>query len=220
MPGRLSAGHRPPAAERGGPRRGAAPGALRPAQRCPRCCPVTCWPGVLPRWAPSPRAGPRRRQPPDCRGRRSPHQPDQGLRWHRPVYLRKGDLHQALPWLERGLDVCQVGDFPLLFHLVSSTLGYAYVLAGRVSEALPLLEQSVATEATGDDGRWQGPCLAGRGVSAPRPPRRGAGTCASVAWSSPARTSNGVIRRGPCGSSATSQRTASPRRPSRPKPIP
>ena len=63
------------------------------------------------------------------------------------VYLRKGELHQAIPWLERGLEVCRVWDIPLLFYLVSSTLGYAYVLAGRVSDALPLLEQSVSTEA-------------------------------------------------------------------------
>ena len=62
------------------------------------------------------------------------------------VYLRKGDMHQALPWLERGLEVCRVWDIPLLFYIVSSTLGYAYVLAGRVSDALPLLEQSVSTE--------------------------------------------------------------------------
>ena len=65
------------------------------------------------------------------------------------VYLRKGELHQAIPWLERGLEVCRVWDIPLLLYLVSSTLGYAYVLAGRVSEALPLLEQSVSTEAMG-----------------------------------------------------------------------
>jgi tetratricopeptide (TPR) repeat protein len=63
------------------------------------------------------------------------------------VSLHRGDLHQALPWLERGLDVCRVWDIPLLFYIVSSTLGYAYVLSGRVSEALPLLEQSVSMEA-------------------------------------------------------------------------
>jgi tetratricopeptide (TPR) repeat protein len=63
------------------------------------------------------------------------------------VYLRKGDVHQAIPWLERGLDVCRVWDIPLLLYLSSSALGYAYVLAGRVSDALPLLEQSVSTEA-------------------------------------------------------------------------
>jgi predicted ATPase/class 3 adenylate cyclase len=63
------------------------------------------------------------------------------------VYLCKGALHQALPWLERGLEVCRVWDIPLLFYVSSSVLGYAYVLAGRVSDALPLLEQSVSTEA-------------------------------------------------------------------------
>src|SRR5262249_30250786 len=63
------------------------------------------------------------------------------------VYLYKGDVHQALSWLERGLEVCRVWDIALLFYVSSSALGYAYVLAGRVSDALPLLEQSVSTEA-------------------------------------------------------------------------
>jgi tetratricopeptide (TPR) repeat protein len=63
------------------------------------------------------------------------------------VYLRKGDVHQAIAWLERGMEVCRIWDIPLLFYIVSSALGYAYVLAGRVSDALPLLEQSVSTEA-------------------------------------------------------------------------
>ena len=63
------------------------------------------------------------------------------------VYLRKGDVRQALPWLERSLEVCRVWDFPLLFSLASSTLGYGYILAGRASDALPLLEQNVSTEA-------------------------------------------------------------------------
>ena len=44
------------------------------------------------------------------------------------VYLYQGAWHQAIPWLERGLDVCRVWDIPLLFSLVSSLLGYAYVL--------------------------------------------------------------------------------------------
>jgi tetratricopeptide (TPR) repeat protein len=63
------------------------------------------------------------------------------------VYLRKGELHQALPWLERGLEVSRVWDIPLFFSIFSWILGYAYVLSGRVSDALPLLEQSVSTEA-------------------------------------------------------------------------
>jgi len=36
---------------------------------------------------------------------------------------------------------------PLLWYFVSSTLGYAYVLAGRISEALPLLEPNASAEA-------------------------------------------------------------------------
>jgi tetratricopeptide (TPR) repeat protein len=63
-------------------------------------------------------------------------------------YLYKGEFHQAISWLERGLDICRVWDIPLMFSLVSTTLGYAYVLSGRVSEALPLLEQSGSTEVT------------------------------------------------------------------------
>ena len=43
--------------------------------------------------------------------------------------------------------VCRVWDLPLLLSVSSSVLGYAYVLAGRPSEALPLLEQYVSTEA-------------------------------------------------------------------------
>jgi tetratricopeptide (TPR) repeat protein len=68
-------------------------------------------------------------------------------------YLHKGELYQAISWLERGLEVCRVWDMLLLLYHVSSTLGYAYVLAGRVSEALPLLEQSASTEATLISGR-------------------------------------------------------------------
>ena len=29
----------------------------------------------------------------------------------------KAHVHQALPWLERGLEVCRVWDIPLLFYL-------------------------------------------------------------------------------------------------------
>jgi tetratricopeptide (TPR) repeat protein len=62
------------------------------------------------------------------------------------VYLRQGAFHQAIPWLERGLEVCRVWDIPLLFHVSSAALGYAYVLSERGAEALPLLEQSASTK--------------------------------------------------------------------------
>jgi class 3 adenylate cyclase/tetratricopeptide (TPR) repeat protein len=63
------------------------------------------------------------------------------------ICLHQGALPQAIAWLERGLEVCRVWDMRVVFSLSSAALGYAYVLTGRVADALPLLEQSVATEA-------------------------------------------------------------------------
>jgi tetratricopeptide (TPR) repeat protein len=59
------------------------------------------------------------------------------------LYVRKGDLHQAIPLLERSLALCQVVHAPLLFPPCAATLGQAYALVGRVTEAVPLLEQAV-----------------------------------------------------------------------------
>ena len=59
------------------------------------------------------------------------------------LHLRRGDLHQATLTLEHALEVCRGVDSPLLFHAVSSTLGYAYALSGRSAEAIPLLEEAV-----------------------------------------------------------------------------
>jgi tetratricopeptide (TPR) repeat protein len=59
------------------------------------------------------------------------------------VYLNKGDLHKAIPVLERGLGLCHVWNIPLWFPATAADLGYAYTLSGRVAEALPLLEQAV-----------------------------------------------------------------------------
>jgi class 3 adenylate cyclase/tetratricopeptide (TPR) repeat protein len=59
------------------------------------------------------------------------------------LYLRKGDLHQALPVLERSLGLCQVANIQTWFPTVAAALGYAYALSGRVAEALPLLKQAV-----------------------------------------------------------------------------
>jgi class 3 adenylate cyclase/tetratricopeptide (TPR) repeat protein len=64
------------------------------------------------------------------------------------LFLRKGDLSEAIPLLERGFGLYQDWQIPLLFPLVASALGAAYALAGRVAEALPLLEQAVAHAAS------------------------------------------------------------------------
>jgi class 3 adenylate cyclase/tetratricopeptide (TPR) repeat protein len=62
------------------------------------------------------------------------------------LYLRKGDLPQAIPVLERGMERCQVANILTWLPAVAAALGYAYTLAGRVSEALPLLQQAAAQD--------------------------------------------------------------------------
>jgi class 3 adenylate cyclase/tetratricopeptide (TPR) repeat protein len=62
------------------------------------------------------------------------------------LYLRKGDLHQAIPVLERGLALCQVANILTWVPPVAAALGHAYALAGRVAEALPLLQKAAAQD--------------------------------------------------------------------------
>src|SRR5262249_576171 len=57
--------------------------------------------------------------------------------------IRKGDFPKAIPLLERGLGLYRAGINPRVFPELAAALGVAYVLAGRASEALPLLEQAV-----------------------------------------------------------------------------
>jgi tetratricopeptide (TPR) repeat protein len=57
--------------------------------------------------------------------------------------LRQGELPQAIPVLERALDLVQVAHLQLIVPWVAAPLGAAYALAGRTPEALPLLEQAV-----------------------------------------------------------------------------
>jgi tetratricopeptide (TPR) repeat protein len=61
------------------------------------------------------------------------------------LYLRKGDLSQAIPVLERGLERCRAANI-LTWLPAAAALGYAYTLAGRVAEALPLLQQAAAQD--------------------------------------------------------------------------
>ena len=60
------------------------------------------------------------------------------------LYLRTGDVHRSISVLDRGLGLCQDWHIPALFAAVASPLGAAYTLAGRVPEALPLLEQAAS----------------------------------------------------------------------------
>jgi tetratricopeptide (TPR) repeat protein len=56
--------------------------------------------------------------------------------------LRQRDLAKAISVLERGLDLCRVWNILNWFPDTASALGCAYAFAGRVAEALPLLEQA------------------------------------------------------------------------------
>jgi tetratricopeptide (TPR) repeat protein len=58
-------------------------------------------------------------------------------------YLRQGELPQAIPVLERALDLAQVTHIRITVPWVAAPLGAAYVVAGRTAEALLLLEQAV-----------------------------------------------------------------------------
>jgi tetratricopeptide (TPR) repeat protein len=57
--------------------------------------------------------------------------------------LRQGDLHRALPLLERAIGSCQETDRPAIFPGVAAALGAAYILGGRVADAVPLLTQAM-----------------------------------------------------------------------------
>jgi tetratricopeptide (TPR) repeat protein len=57
--------------------------------------------------------------------------------------LGKGEIQAAIPVFERCLELCQAWDTSGWFAIIASQLGYMYALSGRMSEALPLLEQAI-----------------------------------------------------------------------------
>jgi class 3 adenylate cyclase/tetratricopeptide (TPR) repeat protein len=57
------------------------------------------------------------------------------------VSLRKGDLSQAIPPLERAIELSQAVHSPNWFFVVATVLSPAYALSGRMVEALGLTEQ-------------------------------------------------------------------------------
>jgi tetratricopeptide (TPR) repeat protein len=52
-------------------------------------------------------------------------------------------LPRALPRLERAVGICQDVDLPIFFPKMAGSLGAAYILAGRIAEAVPLLTQAM-----------------------------------------------------------------------------
>lgn len=59
----------------------------------------------------------------------------------------KGDFHKAISTLKRALELSQGENVPLWFPVIASSLGSAYALAGRVGEAVDLLERGVGATA-------------------------------------------------------------------------
>jgi class 3 adenylate cyclase/tetratricopeptide (TPR) repeat protein len=59
------------------------------------------------------------------------------------LYLGQGEVHQAIPCLERGLELCRVGGIQQYRTGLYCALSYALALSGRIPEALALLEQTV-----------------------------------------------------------------------------
>jgi tetratricopeptide (TPR) repeat protein len=69
--------------------------------------------------------------------------------------LRQGNLPRALPLLERAVRLCQDADLPRWFPMTAAALGAAYVLAGRVTDAVLLLTQVMEQATISDMGNWQ-----------------------------------------------------------------
>jgi len=72
--------------------------------------------------------------------------------------LCQGDLHRALPLLERALGICQDADLLVFFPRMAAPLGVAYTLGGRVADAVPLLTRAMEQNMATDMGGLQARC--------------------------------------------------------------
>ena len=72
--------------------------------------------------------------------------------------LRQGDLRRALPQFERAMDLCQDTDLPVFFPRMAASLGAAYLLSGRVADAVQLLTLAVEQTVTTATAGFQVPC--------------------------------------------------------------
>src|SRR5262249_14363108 len=71
------------------------------------------------------------------------------LVWAGVLSRRQGALPTATTVLERSLRLCQSANISFYFPIIASSLGAVYALAGRVAEALPLLDQMRERVVTG-----------------------------------------------------------------------
>jgi tetratricopeptide (TPR) repeat protein len=68
------------------------------------------------------------------------------------VSLRRGAIPQAIPLLERAVELCRLAQVRYLFDITAAHLGYAYALSDRLPEGVILMEEAFADPAaTGTD---------------------------------------------------------------------
>jgi tetratricopeptide (TPR) repeat protein len=59
------------------------------------------------------------------------------------LHLRRGDIERALEFLEKCREAQRLGNFEVWSASISATVGYAYLLGGRLDEAVALLTEAV-----------------------------------------------------------------------------
>ena len=66
------------------------------------------------------------------------------------VSLRRGAIPQAIPPLERAVELCRTAQVRNYFDITAAHLGYAYAMSGRLPEGVTLMEEALADpEVTG-----------------------------------------------------------------------
>ena len=66
------------------------------------------------------------------------------------IAQRRGAIPQAIPPLERAVELCRVAQVWILFDISAAHLGYAYALSGHLPQGVTLMEEALANpEATG-----------------------------------------------------------------------
>jgi tetratricopeptide (TPR) repeat protein len=72
--------------------------------------------------------------------------------------LCQGDLHEAIPLLERAISICREADLRVFIPRMAAAIGAAYTLAGRVADAVPLLTQAMEQTMAPDMAGFQALC--------------------------------------------------------------
>ena len=63
------------------------------------------------------------------------------------IALRRGAVPEAIPPLERAVELCRLAQVRYLFDVTAAHLGYAYALSGRIPEGVALMEEALADPA-------------------------------------------------------------------------